>query len=161
METTSVTAEPGVPFIDITRVFDAPRDLVFRAHTDPELLVQWLGGDKYEMIVDRYDVRDGGAWRYVHRDGDGNEWGFHGVFHGEPTRDRLVQTFEFEGAPGYVSLDALTLEDVEGGRTRIRIHSVHQSVEGRDAMVASGMEAGLSAGYRRLDELIARLVPVA
>jgi uncharacterized protein YndB with AHSA1/START domain len=161
METTSVTAEPGVPFIDITRVFDAPRDLVFRAHTDPELLVQWLGGDKYEMIIERYEVRDGGTWRYVHRDADGNEWGFHGVFHGEPTRDRLVQTFEFEGAPGYVSLDALTLEDADGGRTRIRIHSVHQSVEGRDAMVAGGMEAGLSAGYRRLDELVARLLPVA
>jgi uncharacterized protein YndB with AHSA1/START domain len=161
METTSVTAEPGVPFIDISRVFDAPRDLVFRAHTDPELLVQWLGGDKYDMIVDRYDVRDGGTWRYVHRDGDGNEWGFHGVFHGEPTRDGMVQTFEFEGAPGYVSLDALTLEDVEHGRTRVRIHSVHQSIEGRDAMVAAGMATGLSAGYRRLDELIARLVPVA
>jgi uncharacterized protein YndB with AHSA1/START domain len=161
METTSVTAEPGVPFIDISRVFDAPRDLVFRAHTDPELLVQWLGGDKYDMIVDRYDVRDGGTWRYVHRDGDGNEWGFHGVFHGEPTRDGMVQTFEFEGAPGYVSLDALTLEDVEHGRTRVRIHSVHQSVESRDAMVAAGMATGLSAGYRRLDELIARLVPVA
>jgi uncharacterized protein YndB with AHSA1/START domain len=160
MATTKVTAEPGVPFIDISREFDAPPELVFRAHTDPDLLVQWLGGDKYEMIVDRYEVRDGGTWRYVHRDGQGNDWGFHGVFHGTPTRERMVQTFEFEGAPGYVSLDALTLEDL-GGRTRVRIHSVHQSVEGRDAMVASGMEAGLSAGYQRLDELIARLVPVA
>jgi uncharacterized protein YndB with AHSA1/START domain len=159
MATTNVTAEPGVPFIDITREFDAPPDLVFRAHTDPDLLVQWLGGDKYEMIVDRYDVRDGGTWRYVHRDGQGNDWGFHGVFHGTPTPEGMVQTFEFEGAPGHVSLDTLTLEDL-GGRTRVRIHSVHQTVEGRDAMVASGMEAGLSAGYRRLDELIARLVPV-
>ena len=160
MATTKVTAEPGVPFIDISREFDAPPELVFRAHTDPELLVQWLGGDKYEMIVDRFEVRDGGTWRYVHRDGQGNDWGFHGVFHGTPTPERMVQTFEFEGAPGYVSLDALTLEDL-GGRTRVRIHSVHQSVEGRDAMVAGGMEAGLSAGYQRLDELIARLVPVA
>jgi uncharacterized protein YndB with AHSA1/START domain len=159
MATTNVTAEPGVPFIDITREFDAPPDLVFRAHTDPDLLVQWLGGDKYEMIVDRYDVRDGGTWRYIHRDGQGNDWAFHGVFHGTPTPEGMVQTFEFEGAPGHVSLDTLTLEDL-GGRTRVRIHSVHQTVEGRDAMVASGMEAGLSAGYRRLDELIARLVPV-
>jgi len=160
MDTTKVSAEPGVPFIDITREFDAPPELVFRAHTDPELLVQWLGGDKYEMIVDRYEVRDGGTWRYIHRDGQGNDWAFHGVFHGTPTPEGMVQTFEFEGAPGYVSLDSLTLEDL-GGRTRVRIHSVHQTVEGRDAMVASGMEAGLSAGYRRLDELIARLVPVA
>ena len=160
MGTTKVSAEPGVPFIDITREFDAPRDLVFRAHTDPDLLKQWLGGDKYEMIIDRYDVRDGGSWRYVHRDGDGNDYGFHGVFHGTPTPERLVQTFEFEGAPGYVSLDALTLEEVDG-RTIVRIHSVHQTVEGRDAMVSSGMEAGLNAGYDRLDGLIARLVPVA
>lgn len=160
MATTKVSAEPGVPFIDITRDFDAPRELVFRAHTDPELLVQWLGGDKYEMIIDRYEVRDGGTWRYVHRDGQGNDWGFHGVFHGTPTPDGMVQTFEFEGAPGYVSLDSLTLEDL-GDRTRVRIHSVHQTVEGRDAMVASGMEAGLTAGYQRLDELITRLVPVA
>lgn len=159
MGTTKITAEPGVPFIDISREFDAPRDLVFRAHTDPDLLTQWLGGDKYEMVIDRYDVRDGGAWRYVHRDGEGNEWGFHGVFHGTPTPDRMVQTFEFEGAPGHVSLDTLTLEERDG-RTVVRIHSVHQSVEGRDAMVASGMESGLDAGYRRLDELIARLVPV-
>ncbi|HEX5825857.1 MAG TPA: SRPBCC family protein [Candidatus Limnocylindrales bacterium] len=160
MATTQVSAEPGVPFIDISREFEAPRDLVFRAHTDPELLVQWLGGSKYQMIIDRYDVRDGGSWRYVHRDGDGNDYGFHGVFHGTPSPDGMVQTFEFEGAPGYVSLDAITLEE-EGGRTRVRIHSVHQTVEGRDAMVASGMEAGLDAGYQRLDELIARLVPVA
>ncbi len=160
MGTTKVSAEPGVPFIDITREFDAPRDLVFRAHTDPDLLRQWLGGDKYEMIIDRYDVRDGGSWRYVHRDGAGNDYGFHGVFHGTPTPERLVQTFEFEGAPGYVSLDALTLEEVDG-RTIVRIHSVHQTVEGRDAMVSSGMEAGLNAGYNRLDGLIARLIPVA
>jgi uncharacterized protein YndB with AHSA1/START domain len=126
MATTNVTADPGVPFIDITREFDAPPDLVFRAHTDPDLLVQWLGGDKYEMIVDRYDVRDGGTWRYVHRDGQGNDWGFHGVFHGTPTPEGMVQTFEFEGAPGHVSLDTLTLEDL-GGRTRVRIHSVHRS----------------------------------
>jgi uncharacterized protein YndB with AHSA1/START domain len=161
MTTTHVTADPGVPFIDITREFDAPRDLVFRAHTEPDLLVQWLGGEKYEMVIDRYEVRDGGTWRYVHRDGDGNEYGFHGVFHGTPSPERMVQTFEFEGAPGYVSLDSLTLEEAEPGRTRVRIHSVHQTVEGRDAMVSSGMEAGLNAGYQRLDELIARLVPVA
>ena len=159
MGTTKVTAEPGVPFIDITREFDAPRELVFRAHTDPELLTQWLGGD-FEMVVDHFELRDGGTWRYTHRDGEGNEYAFHGVFHGMPTPERMVQTFEFEGAPGHVALDTLTLEERDGG-TVVRIHSVHQSVEARDAMVAGGMESGLDAGYRRLDELIARLVPVA
>lgn len=159
MNTTKITAEPGVPYIDMTREFDAPRDLLFRAHTDPELLVQWLGPSRLIMEVERYEVRDGGTWRYTHRDDDGNVYGFHGVFHGTPTPDCIVQTFEFEGAPGHVSLDSLTLEERDG-RTVVRVHSVHQSVEGRDAMVAAGMESGIVDGYQRLDELLARLVPV-
>jgi uncharacterized protein YndB with AHSA1/START domain len=154
-----ITAEPGLPFIDIEREFDAPRDLILRAHTDPDLLVQWLGPRKYEMTVDRWEVRDGGAWRYVNRDGEGNEFAFRGVFHGAPTPDGLVQTFEYEGAPGHVSLESLTLEEREG-RTLVRIHSVHQSVKARDAMVESGMEGGVQEGYERLDELVARLIPV-
>ena len=160
MGTTKITAEPGVPFIDITREFDAPRDVLFRAHTDPELLVQWLGPRRLTMIIDRYDVRDGGSWRYIHRDEDGSEYGFHGVFHGTPSPDNMVQTFEFEGAPGHVSLDSLTLEE-HHGRTIVRAQSVFQSVQARDAMVAAGMQDGLTEGYERLDELIAKLVPVS
>ena len=159
MGTTKITAEPGVPFIDFTREFAAPRDVLFRAHTDPELLAQWLGPRRLTMIVDRYDVRDGGSWRYIHRDTDGAEYGFHGVFHGTPSPDGMVQTFEFEGAPGHVSLDSVTFEERDG-RTVLRGHSVFQSVEARDAMVQSGMERGLSEGYDRLDELVGTLVPV-
>jgi uncharacterized protein YndB with AHSA1/START domain len=159
MTTTQVTAEPGTPYIDFTREFDAPRDLLFRAHTDPELLVQWLGPRRLTMVIDRYDVEDGGKWRYIHRDQDGTEYGFHGVFHGTPSPDGLVQTFEFEGAPGHVSLDWLTFEERDG-RTVLHGHSVFQSVQARDAMVQSGMEGGLSEAYERLDELIPKLVPV-
>jgi uncharacterized protein YndB with AHSA1/START domain len=159
MTTTQITAEPGVPWVDLARDFDAPRDLIFRAHTEPELLVQWLGPRQYTMIIDEYNVRHGGTWRYVHRDEAGNEYGFHGVFHGTPSPEGMVQTFEFEGAPGHVSLDALTLEEL-GGRTRVRIHSVYQSVEARDAMIQGGMAEGIDSGYQRLDELLARLVPV-
>jgi uncharacterized protein YndB with AHSA1/START domain len=160
MTKTKIQAEPGVPFIDVSREFDAPRDLLFRAFTDPDLLVQWLGPRKYEMIIDTYDVRAGGTWRYVHRDTDGTEYGFHGVFHGDPSPDGMVQTFEFEGAPGHVSLDKLVLEERDG-RTVVHTHSVYQSIEARDAMVAAGMEEGMNDGYDRLDELLARLVPVA
>jgi uncharacterized protein YndB with AHSA1/START domain len=156
MGKTQITSEPGVPFIDVTREFDAPRDLIFRAHTDPELLTQWLGPRKYKMIVERLDVRDGGTWRYIHLDGSGNEHAFHGVFHGTPTPDSMVQTFEYEGAPGHVSLDAMKLED-RNGRTVIRGRSVFQSVEDRDAMIQAGMEGGMNEGYDRLDELVARL----
>ncbi len=159
MGTTTITAAPGLPFIDVSREFDAPRDLIFRAWTDPELLVQWLGPRRLEMIIDTYDVRAGGSWRYIHRDSDGTAFGFHGVFHGDPSPDGFVQTFEFEGAPGHVSLDKLVLEEHDG-RTTARIHSVFQSVAARDAMVAAGMEGGLSEGFERLDELIGRLVPV-
>lgn len=159
MGTTQITAEAGVPFVEMSRTFDAPRDLIFRAHTDPELLVQWLGPRKYEMTVERMDVRDGGVWRYTHRDDQGNTYGFHGVFHGDPSPDRLTQTFEFDGAPGHVSLDTLTLED-RGGQTVVRVHSVFQSVADRDAMIEHGMADGVNDGYDRLDELVARLVPV-
>ena len=156
MGTTKITADPGVPFIDFEREFDAPRDLVFRAHTDPELLAQWLGPAKYKMTVERLDVRDGGTWRYTHSGPDGAEYGFHGVFHGTPSPDSMVQTFEFEGAPGHISLDTLVLEE-RNGRTFARGRSVFQSVEDRDAMFQGGMADGMNEGYGRLDELLARL----
>ena len=161
MSKLTIVAEPDSPFIDITRDFDAPRELLLRAYTDPELVKQWLGPRKYEMVIDHYDARDGGTYRYIHRD-EGHAYAFHGVFHGAPTIDGMVQTFEFEGAPGHVSLDAITFEDLGGGRTRVHLHSVHQSVVARDAMAAAGMASGIDDAYRRLDELVERLAaPVA
>ena len=161
MSKTQIDAPAGVPFLDITREFDAPRDLVFKAYTEPDLLVQWLGPRKYTMTVDEYEPRDGGRWRYVHSDDDGNAWGFHGVFHGDQTPDGMLQTFEFEGAPGHVSLEKLVLEERDG-KTMVRNHAVYQSIEARDAMVESGMEEGMNDGFDRLDDLLARLAtPVA
>jgi len=158
MSSTRIDAPDGVPFIDITREFDAPRDLVFRAYTDPELLVQWLGPRKYKMTIDRWEPRDGGTWRFVHSDDQGNAWGFHGVFHGEQTPDGMLQTFEFEGAPGHVSLEKLVLEERDG-KTTVRNHAVYQSIEARNAMIESGMEEGMNDGFDRLDDLLARLTP--
>jgi uncharacterized protein YndB with AHSA1/START domain len=151
-----IDAPEGVPQVTMTRAFEAPRELVFRAFTDPELLVQWLGPRRLTMEVDRYEVRDGGRWRYVHRDEDGTEYGFHGVFHGDPTPDQMVQTFEFEGAPGHVQLDTARLEERDG-RTIIHMNSVFQSVEARDAMVGSGMADGVREGFAQLDELLERV----
>jgi uncharacterized protein YndB with AHSA1/START domain len=158
MSATQIDAPAGVPFIDITREFDAPRDLVFKAYTDPELLVQWLGPRKYKMTVQSWEPRDGGKWRFVHSDDQGNAWGFHGVFHGEQTPDGLLQTWEFEGAPGHVSLEKLVLEERDG-KTIVRNHAVYQSLEARDAMIESGMEEGVNDGFDRLDDLLARLAP--
>lgn len=160
MGTTRIIAEPGVPQIVITRVFAAPRELLYRAYTDPTLLGQWLGPRRLTMTVDRYDVRDGGTWRYVSRDIDGAEYGFRGLFHGTPSVDAgIVQTFEYEGWPGKVSLQTLTFEE-EGGRTLVRMNSVFQSVADRDEMVASGMEVGVNEGMDRLDDLFTNLTPV-
>jgi uncharacterized protein YndB with AHSA1/START domain len=156
MSKTQIDAPAGVPFVDITREFDAPLELVRRAWTDPDLVKQWLGPRKYEMVIERWEPRAGGAYRYIHRDEAGNEFGFHGVFHSSDP-DNMVQTFEFEGVPGHVSLDKLALEDIGGGRTRARIHSVYQSLEDRDGMVQSGMGDGVNEGFERLDELLATM----
>ena len=152
-----ITAEPGVPQVFTTRTFDAPRALVYRAFTEPDLLVQWLGPRKYTMTIERYELRDGGTYRYIHADDAGNAYVFHGVFHGDPSPDGMVQTFEFEGAPGNVSMDTLTLEEHDG-TTTVRSNSVFQSVEARDGMVQSGMAEGMGEGYDRLEELLAKLV---
>jgi uncharacterized protein YndB with AHSA1/START domain len=161
MSATQIDAPDGVPFIDMSREFDAPRDLVFRAYTDPDLLAQWLGPRNYKMVVESWDVRDGGKWRYVHTDADGNAYAFHGVFHGDQSPDGMLQTFEFEGWPGQVSLESLVFEERDG-KTVLRNHSVYQSVEARDAMIESGMERGVNEGYAKLDELLAKLrQPVA
>jgi uncharacterized protein YndB with AHSA1/START domain len=152
-----VTAEPGVPQILTSREFDAPRDLLYRAFTEPDLLAQWLGPRKYTMTVERFEPRDGGTWRYLHSDDAGNTYGFHGVFHGEPSPDGIVQTFEFEGAPGNVQMDTVTFEEHDGGTT-VRTNTVFQSVEARDAMYQSGMADGMSQGYDRLEELLAKLI---
>ncbi|GAA1270465.1 ATPase [Planotetraspora silvatica] len=156
MVKTQITAEPGTSQIIIEREFDAPRDLVFRAYTDPELLVQWMGPRDLTMKIEEFDVRDGGKWRYISTDADGNDYGFHGVFHGTPSPDATVQTFEFEGVPGHVALEKLTLEERDG-RTHVRTVSSFQSVEDRDGMVASGMERGVRDSDERLEELLARL----
>ncbi len=160
MAKTQIIAEPGVPQIITTREFAAPRELLFRAFTDPELIVQWLGPRNLTMTIDRHDPRDGGTWRYIHRDAEGNEYAFRGVFHGTPTVDGIVRTFEHEGTPGHVSLETATFEE-RGGKTLLRENAVFQSVANRDEMVESGMEEGVNDSMERLDELIARLAAEA
>jgi len=155
-KTVHVSAEPGTPFVDVVREFDAPPERVFRAHTDPELFAQWIGPRKYATTIDRFDATSGGAYRFSQSDEAGNLYSFHGSFHELTSPRRMVQTFEFEGAPGHVSLDAAELEELEGGRCRLTVHSTFQSVADRDAMLAAGMTDGMGEGYERLDELLAR-----
>lgn len=151
---TQIILDPDVPLVRIIREFDAPKDRVFRAHTDPDLVQQWLGPRGYEMRIDHYDCRPGGSYRYVHIDGD-DEYGFFGSFHDVRPSESIVQTFTFEGARDSVALERLELEDLGGGRTRLTATSLVDSFEGRDAFVASGMEQGIRESYERLDELFA------
>lgn len=151
---TEIAVDPDLPLVRITREFDAPPDKVFRAHADPELVRQWLGPRGLEMTIDHYDCRTGGSYRYTHTDDDG-EYRFYGSFHEVRPPERIVQTFTYEGFPDGVSLDTLTLEDLGDGRTRLVATSLLDSFEGRDAMIASGMEVGIREGYERLDELLA------
>jgi uncharacterized protein YndB with AHSA1/START domain len=148
-----MTVVPNQPLVTIEREFDAPLELVVRAHLDPDLLAQWWGPRGVEIVVEMYEVRDGGRWRVNHRDADG-EFVFFGVFHGTPSADGIVQTFQYEGAPP--SLQLLTFEERDG-RTIARTTAAYLSVEARDGMVEAGMETGVREGYAQLEELLGRM----
>jgi uncharacterized protein YndB with AHSA1/START domain len=145
----------GMPWIDYTREFDAPVAAVFDAHRDPAKVVRWLGPTGYEMVAERWDFASGGGYRYVHRDPEGNEYWFRGCFHTVRENEFVLQTFEFEGMADEVALEFMTFEDLGDGRTRLRGRSIGRTVEGRDGMVESGMETGMSEGYAKLDTLLA------
>jgi uncharacterized protein YndB with AHSA1/START domain len=151
--TTTIEADPKLPLIRMVREFRATPAQLIKAHTDPDLFVQWAGPDGTESRIDHWDARSGGSWRFtgVH---EGEEYGFHGCFH-EVSDHRIVQTFTFEGAPEDVALETLTFEELSGGRTRLHATSLVDSFEGRDAWLSSGMEVGVNDGYAKLDALLA------
>lgn len=155
---TTVKVEPGKQELFIYREFDAPRDLVFKAFTDPKLLTKWMGPRELTTRIDKFEPGSGGKWRFVHADSKGNEFGFHGVVHEEAAPERIIRTFEFEGLPerGHVVLETALFEELPGKRTKLTIQSVFRSVEDRDGMVQSGMERGVVDSHERLDELIGK-----
>jgi uncharacterized protein YndB with AHSA1/START domain len=155
---TVVTAEPGKQELFITREFDAPRELLFRAHTEADLYEQWVGPDDLAMTVEKMDAVDGGSYRFLHTRG-GHVYAFHGVYHEVLAPERIIGTFEFDGLPekGHVILGTTKFEDLGGGRSRLVHQSVFQSVEDRDGMVASGMERGVVDGYNKLDILLPKI----
>lgn len=140
--------------IQITRTFDAPRDLVFKAMTDPDLIPSWWGPREYTTTVERMEVRPGGTWRFVQRAPDGNVYGFGGEYREIVPPERLVYTFQFDGAPGHVIVETITLEE-RGNLTEMTDHMSFDSVEARDGMLQSGMEIGARASMDRLAELLA------
>ena len=153
---TTITSEPGLPFVDLVREFDAPAAAVFQAHVDPRLYAKWLGPRTMKLDSLELDATPGGRWKYEFRGGDSDDqYSFFGFFHTVEPNALLIQTFEFNLAPGQVGLTTSTFDEHDG-RTRLTIREVYPSVEARDMAVASGMEYGIIEGYERLDELLAR-----
>jgi uncharacterized protein YndB with AHSA1/START domain len=153
MNKTQFAADPGKNGSVITRTFNAPRELVWKALTDPKLMSQWWGPRVPTNLVEKMDVRPGGIWRVIQRDVEGNEYAFHGVYHDVTPPERLIYTFEFEGEPGHVLLETVTLEE-ENGRTKVTDLAVFQTVEDRDIALQSGMEEGAMESMDRLAELV-------
>jgi uncharacterized protein YndB with AHSA1/START domain len=153
---TATVTTPTDREIHIERVFDAPRDKVFAAFTNPELIPEWWGPRGTTTIVDEMDVRPGGRWRFVGRGADGSETAFRGTYREITAPERIVQTFEWEGLPGHVSVETAVFEDL-GDRTRLVATSLFHTSEERDGMLHSGMEGGMNETYDRLDEVLARL----
>lgn len=153
---TEIIVDPEVPLVRIIREFDAPREKVFRAHTDPDIFRQWIGPNGYETHIETFDCRTGGEYRWKQSsDKDGFEGWFRGSFHEIRPNEVIIQTFNYEGIPDGVALERLEFEDIGSGRTRLTVTSLVDSFEGRDAFIASGMEVGVVEGYERLDEILA------
>jgi uncharacterized protein YndB with AHSA1/START domain len=153
---TEVSAPADLPTIRIVREFDAPPESVYRAWTDPTLFARWIGPNDITTRIDHWDARTGGSWRYTALRGDQVVASFYGSFHELRPDTRMVQTFTFDGAPDEVSLEKLVLEALPGGRTRVTILAVVDSITTRNMILASGMEIGVREGYEKLDELLAR-----
>jgi uncharacterized protein YndB with AHSA1/START domain len=139
--------------IRIERIFDAPRDRVWQAFTDPDLVAQWWGRGN-EVVIERYELERGGHWRFVEH-ADGETHGFEGRFREVTPPERIVQTFEWDGMPAYVAIETVTLEDLGDGRTKVVNISLFHTTEERDGMLHSGMEKGLNQSYAALDRLLA------
>lgn len=142
--------------IVITRIFDAPRDLVFKASTNPELIPQWWGPKRFSTAVDRMELFPGGVWRFIQRDQDGNEYAFHGVYREIVPPEREVHTFEFEGMPGHEILETSIFEEFEG-RTKLTVTDLFQTAEDREGMFSSGMKEGATESMDRLEELLKKM----
>lgn len=153
---TDIIAEPRHQELFIRREFDAPRELVFLAHSDPEIYAKWVGPHRMKMTIEKWEFRDGGSYHFTH-ERDGNTYAFFGVYHEICRPERIIGTFEFDGLPerGHVILGITEFEELPGQRCRLVHQSVFRPVADRDGMIASGMEGGVSDGYEKLDQWLA------
>jgi uncharacterized protein YndB with AHSA1/START domain len=136
-------------------VFDAPRERVWRAMSEPDLIKQWWGrGNK--LVIEKFEFERGGHWRFVEHAAEG-VFGFEGRYREITPQERIIMTFEWDGMPGHVLIETITLEELAGNRTKIITTSLFHTKEERDGMVQSGMEGGLNESYAALDRLLASM----
>lgn len=154
---TSMFTLPSDREIAGSRVLDAPPELVYKAYTDPDAISQWWGPSRYTTTVEKLDARPGGAWRFIQRADDGGEHIFSGVFREVVPSKRLVFTFNYEAIPGHEAVETVTLEPVEGGKTRVTDNMLFANREDRDGMLQSGMEEGAAESQERLVVLLEKL----
>jgi uncharacterized protein YndB with AHSA1/START domain len=153
---THIVVEPGRQETEVRRLFDVPREKLFRVMNDAQHIPEWWGPANLKTTVEQYDAKPGGSWRILQQDEDGSLHGFRGVFHDVQSPARMVLTFEYEGMPGHVSMQTFTFEDLNG-KTLLREHTVFQSVADRDGMVQAGMEVGINSTMQRLDKILGSL----
>lgn len=155
----TVIAEPGKQELFLKREFDAPRDLVYAAFSDPYILTQWSAPFDMKMKIDKYDNKAGGQYRFLYIDAKGNEFAFNGVIHEIVPEERVIRTYEFEGLPekGHVLMEVLMFESLPNDRTRMVTQQVFRSVADRDGMVQSGMEHGATDSYNKLDTALEKM----
>jgi uncharacterized protein YndB with AHSA1/START domain len=163
MKKTKLTADPGRRDLTLIREFDAPRELVFKAYTDPKLYVQWLGPENSSTRLEKFEPWSGGTWRYTTTDNEGKTYRFHGVNHEVTAPERIIDTFEWDDLPekGHVSLEKAEFETLPGNRTKVTSHTVYFSPQDRDAMMQGGMEQGIEKMFEKFDTLLEQMKTTA
>ena len=141
--------------IHVVRIFNAPRERVWKAMTDPALVAQWWGRGN-RLVIERDEVERGGHWRYVEHSDEGVH-GFEGRYREVVPMERVVRTFEWDGMPGHVAVETATLEDLGDGRTRLVSTSLFHTTAERDGMLHSGMEGGMNESFAALDRVLAKM----
>jgi uncharacterized protein YndB with AHSA1/START domain len=156
MSKLSVIAEPGKQEIVLIRIFDAPRELVFRTYTDPSTIGEWWGPRSMTTAVDLMEVKKGGVWRFVQQESNGTIHAHNGVYHEVTAPERLVNTYEYEGFPGSVGLVTTTFEELPDGKTKFTEVSLYPSAEVREGVLQSGMTEGAEELFDRLEAFMAK-----
>jgi uncharacterized protein YndB with AHSA1/START domain len=157
MSKNNMTVNREAKTITMSRVFDAPRELVWTVCTSPEYIPEWWGPRRMTTVVDRMDLQVGGAWRYIQTDPKGNEYAFNGVYKAVQAPERLTYTFEFEPMAGHISTETIVFEALPEGRTRVTATTVYGTIGDLEGVLQSGMEGGAVETWDRLEALLKRL----